>query len=99
MGLMATTKRPRAGKEPLERKGDPVGGPAGPPDDPDTDKSGNAWDWSSGPPVPAAPAGETMPRRASGLASQNGPAMRSVFAYLLDEETAPTPEPAKPKKR
>ena len=81
---MATTKRPRAAEPP---RGDPK-----------ADRSGNGWDYTSGPPVDDRPAGETMPRRAATLANQNGPAMRSVFAYLLDEDSAPI-EPPKPKKR
>ena len=80
---MATTKRPRA---PDPRPGDPS-----------ADRSGNGWDYTSGPPESNRPPGETMPRRAAGLANQNGPAMRSVFAYLLDEDPAPI-EP-KPRKR
>jgi hypothetical protein len=44
---------------------------------------------------------DTMPRRAAGLPTQNGGAMRAVFAYLLDEDPPPveasppaTPAPA-----
>jgi len=81
---MATTKRPRA--------------PEPPRGDPSADRSGNGWDYTSGPPQTERPAGETMPRRAAALANQNGPAMRSVFAYLLDEDSLPI-EPQKTKKR
>jgi hypothetical protein len=78
MANMATTKRPRDAGERA---------PAG------ADQSGNDWDFRAGPAVPDAPAGETMPRRASRLSSQDGAAMRSVFAYLLDEEPAPAASP------
>jgi hypothetical protein len=80
---MATTKRPRA--------------PEPPRGDPNADRSGNGWDYTSGPPDVDRPAGETMPRRAAALANQNGPAMRSVFAYLLDEDSLPI-EPQKKKR-
>jgi hypothetical protein len=63
---------------------------------------GNDWDGSYIVPDDA-PAGETLPKRAARLPTQNGPAMRDVFAYLLDEESAaPTAGPAaaaKSKKR
>jgi hypothetical protein len=58
-------------------------------------------DWDGlfdGPEAPDAPAGDTMPKRARGLPTQNGGAMRSVFAYLLDED-APPPPPSPPPKR
>lgn len=59
------------------------------------------WDDPYGPVIPDAPAGETLPPRAARLASQNGPAMRNCFAYLLDEEPRPLPPAAvpPPKKR
>jgi hypothetical protein len=72
--------------------------PDSPRGDPKADRSGNGWDYTSGPPDSNRPAGETMPRRAATLANQNGPAMRSVFAYLLDEDSLPI-ETQKPKKR
>ncbi len=65
----------------------------------DADTSGNGWDFAAGPSVPDdAPAGETMPRRAARLPTQNGTAMRDVFAYLLDEDSA-APPAAPPRKR
>jgi hypothetical protein len=55
---------------------------------------GNEWDGSYFLPDDA-PAGETLPKRAARLPTQNGPAMRDVFAYLLDEDSAaPTAGPA-----
>ena len=50
----------------------------------------------------SAPADQTMPKRAAKLPTQNGPAMRAVFAYLLDEASpppAPEPEPTKKRRR
>ena len=60
---------------------------------------GGDWDEPYGPQVPDAPAGASMPPRAARLPSQNGPAMRNVFAYLLDEDPAPLPPPPPGKKR
>lgn len=54
------------------------------------------WDEPYGPVVPDAPAGQSMPPRAARLPSQNGPAMRTCFAYLLDEDPAPAPPPPSP---
>jgi len=36
---------------------------------------------------------DAMPKRAAGLPTQNGSAMRAVFAYLLDEDAPPAPPP------
>jgi len=58
---------------------------------PAADISGNGWDGAAGP--PDAPAGASMPPRAAVLPTQNGQAMREVFAHLLDEDAPP------PKKR
>lgn len=88
MAQMATTKRPREASAPEVPR--TSAGTAG------ADQSGNDWDFRAGPVVPDQPAGETMPRRAAGLANQNGPAMRSVFAYLLDEDAPPPPEASRP---
>jgi hypothetical protein len=63
---------------------------------PGADVSGNGWDGAAGPPEAGRPAGEPMPRRAAGLPSQDGPAMRAVFAYLLDEDAAPPASPPAP---
>jgi hypothetical protein len=88
MGRMATTKRPQDAGEPARTTA-----PAG------ADQSGNDWDFRAGPSVPDRPAGETMPRRAAKLPNQNGNAMRSVFAYLLDEDAPPPPESPAPRPR
>jgi hypothetical protein len=57
------------------------------------------WDGSYDPDGPDPV--DAMPRRARELPSQNGTAMRAVFAYLLDEDSpAATPAPpAKGKKK
>jgi hypothetical protein len=95
---MATDRMRKPGRR--ERTLDPNG----PPDPPTpTAAEDDLWDPYAAPEVPAdAPAGETMPPRAARLASQNGPAMRAVFAYLLDEDDAlppPAPAPAPERKK
>jgi hypothetical protein len=58
----------------------------------------DAVDWDGafdGPDVPDASAAEAMPARAARLPTQDGAAMRAVFAYLLDED-APEPPLAPP---
>lgn len=44
---------------------------------------------------------DTMPKRAKDLPTQNGGAMRAVFAYLLDEDAPipPSPPPVKAAKK
>jgi hypothetical protein len=55
-------------------------------------------DWDLEYPKADAPADQTMPKRAAGLSTQNGPAMQAVFSYLLDDVPAPEPDPKKRKR-
>ncbi len=56
-------------------------------------------DWDLNYPGVDAPADQTMPKRAAGLTTQDGAAMRAVFAHFLDDAPAPPPPPADAKKR
>lgn len=82
-----------------ERTLDAGGPPQPPPGVPEEDP----WDPYAAPaPVQSADgkAAESMPPRAAKLPSQNGTAMRTVFAYLLDEDDGPPPSgPPRKKKR
>jgi hypothetical protein len=52
------------------------------------------WDGAfDGPDAPDARPADAMPARAARLPTQNGTAMRAVFAYLLDEDAPPPPPP------
>jgi hypothetical protein len=59
----------------------------------------DAWDPYAAPAPVDGGAGDSMPPRAARLPSQNGKAMRTVFAYLLDEDDAPPPSGPERKKR
>jgi hypothetical protein len=91
---MATTMKPRDARR--ERSFDPVGPPEPPPVD-----TGPWEDYAPEAAAPAAgaPAVAAMPPRAAKLPTQNGQAMRTVFAYLLDEDDPPPPPPARGRRR